>query len=142
LEGQRLEKKTAAWRFFISSLPSRGGTMKRFLIFLSFLLVLIPSVAGTALAVSPMPEEIGKNAEKKAIEKVKVGENDATCSIKITYAGDLREDYSASIVLEGSLPKKDALEKTIGLHEDRLKKEDISKVNIECKFPKLKSKEQ
>lgn len=116
--------------------------MKRFLIFLSFLLVLIPSVAGTALAVSPMPEEIEKDVEKKAIEKVKAGENNAMCSIKITYAGNLREDYSASIVLEGSLPKKDALEKTIGLHEDRLKKEDISKVNIECKFPKLKSKEQ
>jgi len=122
--------------------------MKRFVIFLSFLLVLIPSVAGIALAVSPMPEEIEKDVERKSFEKVKQGETDIVCKVRIIYKNDAtsgkpsREDFSHSVVMEGLITKKDTLEKTLRLIEDKLKEEDISEVKIECKFPKLKSKEQ
>ncbi len=99
--------------------------------------MLIPLVASSVVAVSPMPEEIEKDAGRKAIEKVKAGENNTVCSIKIIYTKNIdpaKEDYSAAIVLEGFLKKKDALEKTITFYEDKLKKEDISEVFIECKF--------
>jgi hypothetical protein len=114
--------------------------MRRLVMSLSSLFLLTLSISDLAQAVSPIPEEIERNAENKAIEKV-IAEGYTVCSIKIVYAGNLGEDYFAPIVFKDSLSKK-AFEKVIGMHEDSLKTRDVCEVTIQCKFPPLESKEQ
>jgi hypothetical protein len=118
--------------------------MNRFLILLSTNLLLIPLVVCNAIAVSPMPEEI----EKAQSEKLSQTKNVAVCMVKIIYKTDtasgkpLREDFSHSVVIKGFALKRDAIEKTVGSIEEKLKEEDISEVKIECRYPELRPKEQ
>ena len=117
--------------------------MNRLLILLSIPLLLIPLVVCDAIAVSPMPEEI----EKEQSEELRRSETAAVCMVKIIYKTDLvsgkplREDFSHSVVIEGFASKRDALEKTLGSIEEKLKEEDISEVKIDCRFPELRPKE-
>jgi len=117
--------------------------MKRFLILSSIPLLLIPLVVCNAIAVSPMPEEI----EKAQSEKLRHSEPVAVCMVKIIYKTDTasakppREDFSHSIVIEGFALKRDAIEKTVGSIEEKLKGEHISEVKIKCRFPELRPKE-
>ena len=117
--------------------------MNRFLILLSIQLFLIPLVVCNAVAVSPMPAEI----EKGQSEKLRQSETADVCMVKIIYNTDpvggkpLREDFSHSVVIEGFAPKRDAIEKTVGSIEEKLKGEHISEVKIKCRFPELRPKE-
>ncbi len=112
--------------------------MKRFLIFPLSLFVLVLLSANKSVAVTPMPHEIEKEAEKKGMENIMPGEHDTVCSIKVIYTRNVnsaREDYHSSLIIKGPAKKKDAFEKTLGVLEDELKKDDISEVIIDCTFP-------
>jgi hypothetical protein len=125
-----------------SPVAPKEENMNRFLILLSIPLLLIPLVVCNAIAVSPMPEEI----EKWQSEKLRQSETAAVCMVKIIYKTDTvsgkppREDFSHSVVIEGFAPKREAIEKTVGSIEEKLKEEDISEVKIECRFPNLRPK--
>jgi hypothetical protein len=53
-----------------------------------------------------------------------------------------RKDFSASVVFEGPVERKFALEKTIDFYEDELKSQDISEVVVDCTFPGHHGKEK
>ncbi len=112
--------------------------MKRSWIFPFSLFVLILITANKSAAVSPMPHEIETEVEKKATEKVTPGEHDTVCSINVVYTKNVnpaREDYHSFFIIKGPVQKKDAFEKTLGVFDDELKKDDVSEVSVECKFP-------
>jgi hypothetical protein len=127
-----------------SPVAPKEKNMNRFLILLSIPLLLIPLVVCDAVAVSPMPEEIQKGQSEKSIQS----ETAAVCMVKIIYKTDKvsgkppRGDFSHSVVIEVFAPKREAIEKTVGSIDDKLKEEDISEVKIECRFPELRPKEQ
>ncbi len=115
--------------------------MKRFLILPLSLFVLVPFFANKSVAVTPVPHEIEREAEKKAMEKIVPGEHDTVCSIKVIYARNVSpagEDYHSSFVIKGPAQKKDAFEKALGVLEDELKRDDISEVIVDCTFPGTK----
>jgi hypothetical protein len=92
---------------------------------------------GTAFAVSPMPSEIEKDAERKSMEQVRPTENNIVCKITVVYtSGKQRKaDYVSSLAMEAATSRKDALGKSIRYVEDRLHEDDISEVTVNCKFP-------
>ena len=118
-----------------------GGTVanrSRLLLLPALLLgFFITAGPGTALAVSPMPSEIEKDAERKSMEQVRPTDNNIVCKITIVYTNgkQRKEDYVSSIAMEATTSRKDALEKAIKYFEDRLRGDDIAEVTVDCKFP-------
>lgn len=104
---------------------------------------MIPAVSTTAFAVSPMPSEIEKDAERKSMEQVSPTGNNIVCKITIVYTNgkQRKEDHVSSIAMEATTSRKDALEKAVKYFEDKLQDEDISEVTVDCKFPASRQKE-
>jgi len=121
----------------ISTNRSTLFTLPALLLLLLLLGFFMSAGSGTAFAVSPMPSEIGNDQERKSMEQVKPAENNIVCKIKIVYINGKprREDYVSSVAMEAATSKKDALEKSIKYFEDRLQDEDISEIDVACKFP-------
>ena len=113
------------------------------LLFLPAAVILLSS--SKALATSPMPHEIQRDIGRASMEKARAGVNDTVCSVRIVYVetpDTARKDFSASVVFEGPVERKSAIEKTIDFYEDELKSEGISEVVVECTFPGHHGKEK
>jgi len=109
-------------------------TLPALLLLLGFFITAGP---GSALAVSPMPSEIEKDAERKSMEQVRPAGNNIVCKIAIVYTNGKhhKEDYASTLAMEATTSRKDALEKALKYIEDRLQEDDISEVTVDCSFP-------
>jgi len=130
-------------RYCAETMFSRGKKMNKLSIAAIVLGVLILSgQVNEALAVSPQPSEIGKDLERKAVERVKPGEGEIVCTVVIKYMVDpktgrnVREDYSMAVAVKHTANKKDAAEEALTLIEDKLNDENISEIAVDCRFPK------
>jgi len=125
---------------FMSRILTGGIVTNRSILLLSALLLMVFFIAAgprTALAVSPMPQEIEKGAERKSMEQVRPAGNNVICKITIVYTNGKhhKEDYVSTLAMEATTSRKEALEKSITYVEDKLQNEDIAEVTVDCKFP-------
>ncbi|MFA4829513.1 MAG: hypothetical protein WC855_09245 [Thermodesulfovibrionales bacterium] len=107
--------------------------MKKISIFIS--IVILFWLSGKAAATSPQPEE------------VKPGPATAVCTTHILYTavhekGTAQHEASATHTFDVSIAKKEVMEKMTMYMNNNFKEWNVSEFNLECKFPKLKSKEQ
>ncbi len=125
---------------FVSSKLKRALLLALFLFFLSAQSTAMPT---KAYAVTPMPYELEKEQERKALEKPSPSNDDINCRVTISYLKGKsgKYDFLLSTFFDGATHKKIAFERTIEAVADKLSGEDVSDVVIECRFPEHRRKE-
>ncbi len=125
---------------FFGSKPKRALVSALFLLFSSTQSTAVPT---KAYAVSPMPYELEKEQERKALEKPSPSNDDINCRVTISYlkGKNGKDDYLLSTFFDCATQKRIAFERTIEAVSDKLSEEDVSDVVIECRFPEHRRKE-
>jgi len=105
--------------------------MKKTSIFILLMIVLLGFVRNLS-ATSPMPEE------------VKPGQTENTCTIHVVYSldseqGILTHETSSTLTFEAAMSKKDVLEKLTKHLITKFNEGNVSKFEVECRFPKYKA---
>ncbi|MBI5203991.1 MAG: hypothetical protein HZA11_03640 [Nitrospirae bacterium] len=107
--------------------------MKKVSIFIS--IIILFWFSGKAAATSPQPEE------------VKPGPATTVCTTHIVYTADIEKgmsqhEASATHSFDEGIAKKDVMEKMAMYINNKFKEWNVSEFKLDCKFQKLKSKEQ
>ncbi len=132
------------FQLFLSSELFSRRAQKALVFVLSLFFYLSGSVTlpGRAGAVSPVPYEIEKEHERKALETP--ADKDIACNVAISYTKGQngKANYQVSTFFDDATSKIKAFERTIEAIADKLSEEDISDVVIKCAFPIQGRKEQ
>lgn len=111
----------------------KGEKMKKISIFIS--IIILFWFSGKAAATSPQPEE------------VKPGPTATVCTTHIIYIADqekgtTQREASVTHTFDESIGKKEVMEKMTMYMNNKFKEWNVSDFKIECKFPRLKVREQ